>query len=121
MSDKQEKKSEGFRSIKVKESTYDDLKGMGKGISEAVDVLVSAKKEAVDKKIGDLTEMSSELADIMFASGLFDIKFKGSGVEKVELTDYGVILHGFIAIGISDEDAREEVYKVLSDGLEAKD
>lgn len=117
MSGKQEKKSEGFKSIKVKESTYDDLKGMGRGISEAVDILVSAKKEAVDMKINDITEMSSELVDIMFASGVFDIKFKGSGVESVEMKDDSIIIHGFIAVGIADEDAREEVYRVLSDGL----
>jgi len=124
LSDKQEKqekkKPEAFKSIKVKKSTYNGLKSMGQGISEAVDILVSAKKEAVGAKIGDISEMSSELADIMFASGMFDIKFKGSGIENVELKDDSVIIHGFIAVGIADEDAREEVYRVLSDGLERK-
>jgi len=118
---KKEKKSEAFRSIKVKESTYDELQDMGQGISKAVELLVSAKKEAVKTKMGDITEMSSELADILFASGMFDIKFKGSGIESVELESDGVTIHGFIAVGISDVDAREEIYRVLSDGLDRKD
>lgn len=124
ISDKQEKKekkkSEAFKSIKVKESTYDELQSMGQGISKAVEILVSAKKESVGAKIDDISEISAELADIMFASGVFDIKFKGSGIENVEMDDDSVTIHGFIAVGIADRDAREEVYRVLSDGLERK-
>lgn len=122
MSTEQEKKkSEAFKSIKVRESTYDELESMGQGISKAVEILVSAKKEAVATKMSDITEMSSELADIIFASGMFDIKFKGSGIESVKLEIDGITIRGFIAVGISDRDAREEVYRVLSDGLERKD
>lgn len=117
MSSEQEKKREDFRSVKVKESTYEDLKGMGMGISKAMEVLVSAKKDAVAKKMDNLTEISSELADIMFTSGVFDIKFRGSGVENVELQDDGITIRGFITVGISDRDAREEVYRVISEGL----
>ena len=121
LSIKQEKpKREDFKSIKVKESTYEEIKGMGVGISKAMELLVSAKKDAVTKKMGDLTEISSELVDIMLASGVFDIKFRGSGLESIELQDDGIIIRGFITVGISDKDAREEVYRVLSDGLERK-
>lgn len=119
--EKKEKKSEAFKSIKVRESTYDELQDMGQGISKAVEMLVSAKKEAVKTKMDDITDMSSELADIIFASGMFDIKFKGSGIESVELESDGVTIHGFIAVGIADVDAREEIYRVLSDGLGRKD
>ena len=122
MSKEQEKKkSEPFKSIKVRESTYDELQDMGQGISKAVEILVSAKKEAVKMKMDDIDEMSSELADIIFASGMFDIKFKGSGIENVELEGDGITIRGFITVGISDADAREEVYRVLSDGLGRKD
>lgn len=119
--EQKKKKSEPFKSIKVRESTYDELQDMGQGISKAVEILVSAKKEAVKTKMGDITDMSSELADILFASGMFDIKFKGSGIESVDLESDGVTIHGFIAVGISDADAREEIYRVLSDGLGRKD
>jgi len=119
--EQKKKKSEPFRSIKVRESTYDELQDMGQGISKAVEMLVSAKKEAVRTKMDDITDMSSELADIIFASGMFDIKFKGSGIERVELESDGVTIHGFIAVGIADADAREEIYRVLSDGLDRKD
>ena len=118
--EQKKKKSEAFKSIKVKESTYDELQSMGQGISKAVDILISAKKEAVGAKIGDISEMSSELADVMLASGIFDVKFKGSGIEDIELKDDNIMIHGFITISIADEDVREEVYRVLSDGLERK-
>jgi len=117
----EKKKSEPFKSIKVRESTYDELQDMGQGISKAVEMLVSAKKEAVKTKMDDITDMSSELADIIFASGMFDIKFKGSGIENVELESDGVTIYGFIAVGIADADAREEIYRVLLDGLGRKD
>lgn len=121
MSEEQEKKkSEPFKSIKVKESTYDELQSMGQGISKAVDILISTKKEAVEAKIDGISEISSELIDVMMTSGIFDVKFKRSGIENIELKDDTIMIHGFIEIGIADKDVREEVYRVLSDGLEGK-
>jgi hypothetical protein len=121
LSEEQKDKKEEWKSIKVKEGTYDELQKMGKGIGGAIEMLVNAKKQAVSDKMDNISDISSELADIMFTSGIFDIKFGGSGIDKVELTDNGVTLHGYICIGIDDKDAREEVYKVLSDGLERED
>ena len=121
MSKEHKETKEPWKSIKVKEGTYDKLQGMGQGIGNAVEILVSAKKDAVSKKMGDISDISSELADIMFSSGIFDIKFGGSGIDNIEMAGDGITIHGFITIGIADQDAREEVYKVLKDGLETKD
>jgi len=120
LKDELEPSFDAWKSVKIKESTYKDLQDMGQGIGKAVDILVSAKKEAVSKKMDDVAGVSAELAEIMLASGMFDIKFKNSGIESIDLEDDSVTIHGFITVGITDKNAREEVYRVLSDGLERK-
>jgi len=119
LSDEQ-KKAEDWKSIKVKAETKDKLEDMGVGIGKAVEILIDAKQRAVSDKIGDISEITGEIADILLESGMLDIKFKGSGIDDVSIDDDCIIIRGFIKAGISDINAREEIYRVIKDGLEGK-
>ena len=118
----EEQEREPFKSIKVKESTREGLrelaKDMGVGIGKAVDILVETRQTAITKKIEDISEISDEIAEILLSSGLLDIKFEGAGVETVNLEGDSILVHGFIRVGIADDDARQEIYEVLKGGLE---
>ena len=117
-----EKKEKKYESIKVKVETREKLRdaaeGMDVGIGKAVEILVNARRDAITDKIGDLGEITGEIADVLLSSGMLDIKFKGSGIDDVSIEDDCVVIRGFIRAGISDKNAREEIYKVIKDGLE---
>lgn len=118
----EEQKKEGFKSIKVKEGVYEELKETGKemgvGIGKAVEILVDAKRAAVTKKIEDISEISEEIADILLESGLLDIKFRGAGIENASIDGDCLFIHGYISVQIPDASARKEIYEVLIGGLE---
>ncbi len=119
-----EQKGKKYESIKVKVETREKLRdaaeGMGVGIGKAVEILVETRQQAISDKIGDLNEITGEIADILLSSGMLDVKFKGSGIDSVTMEDDCVIIHGFIKAGITDADAREEIFRVIKDGLEGK-
>lgn len=120
MSEEDEKKEQKYKSIKVKEKTYKEIKDMGKGISGAIEMLVEGRQRAVTDKIEGISDVAEEIADIMFASGFFDIKFGGGEIESIEEVGNNIVLRGFINIGIEDGGARAEVLEALKDGLERK-
>ena len=104
---------EKYKSIKVKEGVYKDLKRMGKGIGEAVEILVEAQKESVEKKIEDVKGLGSDIAEIMLEHGIFDIKFKGAGVQDIEENGDVVTIRGFVNVEIANEEARAKLIEVL--------
>lgn len=114
----EQKKPKDWKSIKVKADTKEKLEDMGVGIGRAVEILVEAKQKAISGKIDDLSGITGDIADILFSSGMLDIKFRGSGVDDVSIDGDCVVIRGFIKAGIADEDAREEIYRVIKDGLE---
>lgn len=113
-----EKEEQKYKSIKVKEKTYEDIKDMGKGISGAVELLIEQRQKAVTDKIEGIGDVAGDIADIMFASGFFDISFAGGEVESIEEVGDNIVLRGFINVGIPDKMARAEVMEALKDGLE---
>ncbi|GAG77682.1 unnamed protein product, partial [marine sediment metagenome] len=115
LSDEGQKKD--WKSIRVKANTKDKLEDMGVGISKAVEMLVEMRQKAVTDKIEDIGEITGDIANILFESGLFDIKFRGSGLDNVSIEGDCVIIHGFIKVGIADEGARQEIYEAIKDGL----
>ena len=118
--------SEGdeWTSIKVKKEVRDKLRenaqAMGVGVGKAVEILVEARQEAISQKIENIEEIGNEIADILLSSGLLDIKFRGAGVEDINIDDKCIYIHGFIKIEIPDEKARLEIYRVIKDGMEGK-
>ena len=119
-----EQEGKKYESIKVKTETREKLreaaKGMDVGIGAAVEILVDARQKAISDKIGDISGITGEIADILLESGLLDIKFKGSGIDNVSMEDDCIIIHGFIKAGVADEDARLEIFEVIRRGLEGE-
>lgn len=136
MSGKQKKETEGkqtgnvdpkdeWTSIKIREETRGKLRDFGKdigvGVGEAVKILIEAKEQAIAGKIADIDEIASELGDILLSSGLFDIKFRGGGVDNIKTDDSCLIIHGFIRVEIPDEAARENILKLMTEQLQEKE
>lgn len=107
------KEPDEWKSIKVKESVYKDLKKMGTGISGAVEILVKDQKDKIERKIEDVKEISNELAAIMLEQGIFDIRFKGAGVTDVIENGNTITVRGFINVLIPNEEARQRIIEVL--------
>jgi len=107
------KDKEGYKTIKVKESAYDDLKRMGVGIGAAVDILVKSQRKQIEKKIEDIKGMSDEVAQLMLQHGIFDVKFSGAGITEV--FEEGNIVHikGYANIDIPDPEARASLIEIL--------
>lgn len=116
----EEQKKDDWKSVKIKASTKEGLEEMGVGIGKAVEMLVEAKRSAVTDKIDDISGITEEIADILLESGLLDITFRGSGVEKVSMEDDCIIVHGYIRAGIVDDNARQEIFEVIKRGLEGE-
>lgn len=108
-----EKEPEEWKSIKVKESTYKNLKKMGKGISQAVELLVEQQKEQIETKIQDVKAVADDIAGILMEHGVFDIKFAGAGIQ--DITEHGetVCIKGFVRVTIPNEEARAKLVEVL--------
>lgn len=111
---KEEGKPKEWRSIKVRENTYEELKKMGEGIGKAVDILVKEQREAFEKKIGEVDELAGDIATVLFDSGIFDIKFKGMVVEKA--AEYGSLVRfrGYVDIDIPNAEARIQIIDLLT-------
>ena len=113
-----------WESIKVKTATREKLrsaaKNMGVGIGAAVETLVEAREKAITQKIEDIGEIGDEIASIILDSGLFDIKFRGAGVETASVDGDCLLIHGYISVEIPDEDAREKILEVIKGGLEGE-
>ena len=107
-----EKKKE-WRSIKVPEETYEELKGMDKGIGKAVELLVKEQKERFEKKLEDIEMSAGEIANIMLEAGLFDIKLRGMGVSDIEENGSMIRFKGYINVEIPNDDARAQILEVL--------
>ena len=107
-----EKKQE-WKSIKVTEETYKHLKKMGKGIGKAVEILVKRQREAFEEKLEDVEEVAGDIASVLLESGIFDISFKGAGIEDIEENGTMVRIKGFINIDIPDEDARAQIMSII--------
>ena len=111
---KEEEKPKEWRSIKVRENTYEELKKMGEGIGKAVDILVKEQKERFEEKIGEVDELAGDIATVLFDSGIFDVKFKGMVVEKA--AEYGSLVRfrGYVDIDIPNADARTRIIDLLT-------
>lgn len=109
----EEKEPEEWKSIKVKESVYKDLKKMGKGISQAVEILVKSQKEEIETKIEDVKDVADDIAAILLEQGIFDIRFAGAGVKDITENGDTVEIKGFIRVVIPNAEARQKLIEVL--------
>lgn len=112
-SEKEEEEQE-WKSIKVKEGVYEDLKRMGVGIGKAVEILAAQQKELLGRKIEDVKELGSDIAEIMLEHGIFDIKFAGVGIQEVKEEGEMIQIRGFVKIIIANEEARKKVIETLA-------
>lgn len=109
----EDKEPEEWKSIKVKKRTYEDLKKMGKGISQAVEILVESQKEEIETKIEDIKDVADDVAQILLEHGVFDIRFAGAGVEDIKEDGETITVKGFIRVIIPHEEARAKLIEVL--------
>lgn len=112
-SEEREEKPREWKTIKVTEETYEELKKMGKGIGKAVEILVEGQKKAFEEKLEDVEGIAEDIAAVLFESGIFDIRFKGFGVD--DITEEGTMIHvrGFIDIDIPNAEAREQIIAIV--------
>lgn len=107
------KKRKEYKSIKVPEETYKDLKDLGKGIGKAVEVLVDEQKERFTEQIENIEGIADDLAEVIFESGIFDIKFKGMAIEEIEEVGDLLRIKGVVRVEIPNEDARYQIMTIL--------
>ena len=105
--------SEEWKTIKVKKDTYEALKKMGVGIGRAVDLLVRLQKKRIERKIEDISEAASEIADILVKHGLFSIRLDSCGIESVEVEGDQVHVRGYANLIIPDEEVRNKIIEIL--------
>ena len=102
-----------WKSIKVRKEIYEKLKGMGVGISKAIEILVKAQKKQIERRFVELEKAADELVKYMFEKGVFDIKITGASVTSVEEIGSTVRIEGCIDVYIPDEDIRRKIVEML--------
>lgn len=102
-----------WKSVKVKEDIYNQLKESGIGIGKAIEVLVTEQKKKVVEKFESIEQLSKEIGNIMLTEGFFDIKFKGMTALDVTEEDNNLIVTGMIKIQINNKDARRKIKELL--------
>lgn len=111
-----EEEKESWKSIKVKEKVYEDLKRMGVGIGKAVEILAKSQKEEIESKIEDIKGVGADIAEIMFEHGIFDIRFAGAGFHDV-IEDGDILqIRGFVNVVVPNEEARAKIIETLKGG-----
>lgn len=110
MSEKNPKK---WTTVKIPEGTYEALKKMGLGISGAIQVLVESQQRALEMKMGEIEETGREIANILMESGFFNVKFLGGNVTSVNEKGSVITVHGYFAIDIPNEEARQKIIEKL--------
>jgi len=105
-----------WRSIKVKEETYEGLKKLGMGIGKAVDLLLKVQREKVERTLSDIESLGRELADKLLDAGVFDIRFKGAKVEEVIEEGDCITMRGSVTIQIPSEELRQRIVEVIRGG-----
>jgi len=102
-----------YKSIKVPEETYEKLKSMGKGISEALTTLVEDKEKAIEKKMADIGDVAEDLAEELLKSGIFEIRFAGFELDDVLENGDSMVIKATVRVEIPDEQTRKTVIDVL--------
>jgi predicted CopG family antitoxin len=105
--------SRKYKTVKVSEDVYKQLKDMGVGISKALEIMVESQKGAIESKVRSIEASAREIAEIMFQKGIFDIRLKGGGVSSVEEDGDDLVIYGFVRISIPDDELRAKVMEVL--------
>jgi predicted CopG family antitoxin len=109
-----------FRTIKVSEDVYEDLKRMGIGISRALEIIVKSQRSVIESKMGEIERSANEIARLMLERGFFDIRLRGVGVSSVEEQDDSLIVYGYCKISIPDGDLRSKIKNVLEGNVGAE-
>jgi len=107
------KKKPELKSIKVPEEVHKDLKDMGVGISKAVELLVEEKKQAITEKVEEISELGTELGQIVADYGLFDLKFAGASIETIDEIGEMLDITAHIKIILPDADVRQRIMEAL--------
>ena len=102
-----------WRSIKVKEDTYQRLRSMGLGIDKAIRTLLKEREEEIVGKITSIERKAREIADEMIRRGVFDIRFKGASIISVSEENDDLVIKLFLRINVPDPGLREFIYNKL--------
>jgi len=100
-------------SAKIPKDVHEKLKEGGKGIGEALEIMVKSQEEAFEKKLGSIEELGTELADTLLQYGIPEIRFAGADITDVTEEGTQVVILGKLRIEIGDADARKSVIEVL--------
>jgi len=106
-----------YKSIKVREDVYEELKKMGIGISKAIEILLKEQKEKIMEKMESIEKIAQDIGEVMLSEGIFDIRFRGAKILDVQESDDDIAITGMVVINIPNEHAR----KVLIEKLKPKE
>jgi hypothetical protein len=107
MAEPKEKKE--YKSVKVPQKTYDQLKAMGQGYGKALEVIVESQKQAIEQKVTEIGEIGRRLYEEVLAKGLFNIKIAGVRVGEVREDGNNIFINLEAIIEVPDVDARRAI------------
>ena len=115
-----------MKSIKIDEKIYDELKKLkgDKSFNETLQSLLEAVKKAREeavkqykKQFSDIKEIADDLANYLISKGYFDIRIKDIGIKSVSYLDDGIVISGYVYIGIPNEEIRSTIFQKIMDKI----
>jgi predicted CopG family antitoxin len=113
-------RKEKWKTVKIRTETYEQLKKLGTGISEAIDILVKEKASEIETSLEQASVLGRQIADEMLKAGLWNIRFRGFKIDSVDSKGETVSISGRVMIDIPSESAREKIIEVISKNIGRK-
>lgn len=100
--------------MKVPKEVHNHLKSYGKGIGKALEIMMRTQEKVIAGKLEEVQKVGSDIADILFEQGFFDIRVVGTAIENIDIDDSVLTIRGHIAISIENPAARQQIYELLT-------
>ena len=71
------------------------------------------QERKLEEKINDLHRVGSDIAEILFRYGVFNIKLKSASIKNVREVDDTLIVEGEVVVQIPHDEVRSRIMEVL--------
>lgn len=113
--------TEEWKSVKIREDIYKQLKDMGIGISKAIEILLEEQRKRIEEKFQSIEQITAEIFEEMVKNGFFNITLKGFCILDVHEENEDIIISGIVAINVPNSKVRKKIVEKLKPKVGEKD
>lgn len=82
---------------------------------------MQTQEKAISEKLEEVQKVGSDIADVLFEQGFFDIRVVGTAIENIDIDDNVLTIRGYIAVSIENPTSRQQIYELLINSTKKKE